>query len=196
MRKKSQAAIEFLMTYGWAILVVIIAIGALTSFGIFDPLIYFAKNKCKIYGNFYCTDFKVDGSNQQVILVLRNGLGFDAKDVTVKINSQSCYSEEGNGESQSQGAIQVSNGIDVSGSNNVITGATLYGTTFTESGSGNAYNPAPTQDTGSAPQPFDIDDYKPGGSSALKAQAEGNTLKLLEILKFPLQEQCLMDYIM
>ncbi len=28
---------EFLMTYGWAILIVLIAIGALTYFGVFDP---------------------------------------------------------------------------------------------------------------------------------------------------------------
>jgi len=30
--KKSQAAMEFLMTYGWAILVVLVAIGALAYF--------------------------------------------------------------------------------------------------------------------------------------------------------------------
>ena len=33
---KGQAAMEFLMTYGWAILVVLLAIGALAAFGVFD----------------------------------------------------------------------------------------------------------------------------------------------------------------
>ena len=37
MRKKGQAAMEFLMTYGWAILVVLAAIGALAYFGVLSP---------------------------------------------------------------------------------------------------------------------------------------------------------------
>ncbi len=35
--KKGQAAMEFLMTYGWAILVVLVAIGALAYFGVLSP---------------------------------------------------------------------------------------------------------------------------------------------------------------
>ena len=34
---KGQAAMEFLMTYGWAILAAIIAIGVLAYFGVFSP---------------------------------------------------------------------------------------------------------------------------------------------------------------
>ena len=37
MAAKAQAAMEFLMTYGWAILAVIIVIGALTYFGVLNP---------------------------------------------------------------------------------------------------------------------------------------------------------------
>lgn len=37
MHKKGQAAMEFLMTYGWAILAAIIAIGVLAYFGVFNP---------------------------------------------------------------------------------------------------------------------------------------------------------------
>lgn len=37
MDKKGQAAVEFLMTYGWAILAAIIAIGVLAYFGVFSP---------------------------------------------------------------------------------------------------------------------------------------------------------------
>jgi uncharacterized protein (UPF0333 family) len=36
VNKKNQVATEFLMTYGWAILVVLVCIGALAYFGIFD----------------------------------------------------------------------------------------------------------------------------------------------------------------
>ncbi len=37
MQRKGQAAMEFLMTYGWAILAAIIAIGVLAYFGVFSP---------------------------------------------------------------------------------------------------------------------------------------------------------------
>ena len=37
MKKKGQAAMEFLMTYGWAILVVLAAIAALAYFGVLSP---------------------------------------------------------------------------------------------------------------------------------------------------------------
>ncbi len=37
MRRKGQAAMEFLMTYGWAILVVLAAIAALAYFGVLSP---------------------------------------------------------------------------------------------------------------------------------------------------------------
>jgi len=35
--KRAQAAMEFLMTYGWALLVVLIVIGALAFFGLLNP---------------------------------------------------------------------------------------------------------------------------------------------------------------
>lgn len=40
-KRKSQAAIEFLLTYGWAILAVLVAIGALAYFGVLDPANFF-----------------------------------------------------------------------------------------------------------------------------------------------------------
>jgi len=37
MNKRAQAAMEFLMTYGWAIIIVLAAIGALAYFGVLSP---------------------------------------------------------------------------------------------------------------------------------------------------------------
>jgi len=37
MKNRGQAAMEFLMTYGWAIIVVLAAIGALAYFGVLSP---------------------------------------------------------------------------------------------------------------------------------------------------------------
>jgi uncharacterized protein (UPF0333 family) len=43
---KGQAAMEFLMTYGWAILIVVIAVAALAAFGVFNPG-QFAQERCQ-----------------------------------------------------------------------------------------------------------------------------------------------------
>ena len=45
--KKAQAAMEFLMTYGWAILVVLVVIGALAYFGVLNPR-NLVPNSCKM----------------------------------------------------------------------------------------------------------------------------------------------------
>ena len=57
-KKKGQAAMEFLMTYGWAILVVLVAIGALAYFGVLSPE-KLLPEKCVISSGsgLYCDDF-------------------------------------------------------------------------------------------------------------------------------------------
>lgn len=60
MDKKGQAAMEFLMTYGWAILVVLVAIGALAYFGFFDKT--FISCNCGKLG-LECVDYaEIDGT--------------------------------------------------------------------------------------------------------------------------------------
>ena len=56
--KKSQAAMEFLMTYGWAILVVLAAIAALAYFGVLSPE-KFLPEKCLIETGITCIGSKV-----------------------------------------------------------------------------------------------------------------------------------------
>ena len=70
--KKSQAAMEFLMTYGWAILVVLAAIAALAYFGVLSPE-KFLPEKCLMETGFTCISSKVEPS--QSTLVLQNGYG-------------------------------------------------------------------------------------------------------------------------
>ena len=59
--KKAQASIEFLLTYGWAILVVLLVIGALVYFGVLNPR-QFLPTKCKIDG-FWCNDYQIIHDN-------------------------------------------------------------------------------------------------------------------------------------
>lgn len=84
MEKKGQAAMEFLMTYGWAILVVLVAIGALAYFGVLNPG-RFLPSSCTITPGISCEDFAVVDSTNAITLTLRNGMGDDLTSVGVEI---------------------------------------------------------------------------------------------------------------
>ena len=73
LNRKAQAATEFIMTYGWAILVVLIAIGALAYFGVLSPA-KLLPDKCTATAGFQCTDFTFSTSLGGRIK-LTNGLG-------------------------------------------------------------------------------------------------------------------------
>ncbi len=70
--KKGQAAMEFLMTYGWAILVVLAAIAALAYFGVLSPE-KFLPEKCILEPGLACVSHKVEPTT--VTLVISNGKG-------------------------------------------------------------------------------------------------------------------------
>lgn len=77
LRKRGQAAMEFLMTYGWAILVVLVVIGALAYFGVLNPQSFLPK-RCQISTGLICADHVVY-SGGGMLLALNNGLGNDIK---------------------------------------------------------------------------------------------------------------------
>ena len=87
MYKKAQAAMEFLMTYGWAILVVLAAIAALAYFGVLSPD-RFLPEKCTLPSGIACLDFRYSGSAIQ--MSIQNGQGFDMTNVSVSINGTGC----------------------------------------------------------------------------------------------------------
>ena len=71
--RKGQAALEFLTTYGWAFLVILVMIGALGYFGVFD-VSRFVPESCKLDGTVECPVVLIDigdssdfGSNVQGI---------------------------------------------------------------------------------------------------------------------------------
>ncbi|MEK6967590.1 MAG: hypothetical protein AABX51_03085 [Nanoarchaeota archaeon] len=58
MSRKGQAAMEFLMTYGWAILVVLVVIAALAYFGVLDPTTVL-PDRCAFPTALTCSDYLV-----------------------------------------------------------------------------------------------------------------------------------------
>src|SRR3989338_7151739 len=85
MKKRAQAAMEFLMTYGWAILVVLVAIGALAYFGVLDPG-KFLPQRCVLPSGLHCEDFVIVSGGAAVRI--KNVLGYT---ITLdKVSLESC----------------------------------------------------------------------------------------------------------
>jgi hypothetical protein len=76
MRHKGQAALEFLTTYGWALLVVAVIISALAYFGVFD-IEKMLPQKCFLSPDMRCSAYAVDSNGVSLYVV--NGLGYDIK---------------------------------------------------------------------------------------------------------------------
>ncbi|MBI2558932.1 hypothetical protein HYW20_06435 [Candidatus Woesearchaeota archaeon] len=72
--RKSQAALEFLTTYGWAFLIILIMIGTLAYFGILSPS-KLLPNRCNFPAEFECVDYQIDATNNEVRLRLKNSVG-------------------------------------------------------------------------------------------------------------------------
>ena len=89
--KKGQSAVEYLMTYGWAILVLILVIGLLFSTGIFSPN-YLVSEECNLGPKLPCITFLYNNGNDLRLFVnLTNG--FEYK---IKIKSVGLSFEKGN----------------------------------------------------------------------------------------------------
>ncbi|NTV22880.1 MAG: hypothetical protein HGA85_00705 [Nanoarchaeota archaeon] len=83
--KKGQAAMEFLMTYGWAILVVIAAIAALAYFGVLNPQNWLPE-KCEFPPNGLTCLGKTASLTNGVTISLRNsvsGMPITVSDATL-----------------------------------------------------------------------------------------------------------------
>jgi hypothetical protein len=88
LNKRSQAAMEFLMTYGWALLVVFVAVAALVFFGLLNPS-RFLPDRHELEGGLMIQGASI--SESEILLVLFNGLGKSLKNVNISILE--CVSE-------------------------------------------------------------------------------------------------------
>lgn len=76
MHTKSQAALEFLSTYVWGFLIIILSVGTLYYLGIFD-FANLLPQKCVFPSQFKCLDFSLQPT--EVKIKLYNGIGEDVR---------------------------------------------------------------------------------------------------------------------
>jgi len=96
--KKSQSAMEFLMTYGWALFIIIIVIAALVFTGVLRPSRFIPSSidfgPGIVVSDYSMSFFELDDMNiGHFVLIIKNGIGKNMQDVVINVNE--C--ENGNG---------------------------------------------------------------------------------------------------
>jgi len=92
--RKGQAAMEFLMTYGWAILVVLAAIGALAYFGILSPS-KFLPSSFTMAGGISAGEYKM-ATDGTLTLGFINNIGTQITVNNTIVNTSNTGSDVGN----------------------------------------------------------------------------------------------------
>lgn len=114
MKKKGQAALEFLTTYGWAFMVILVMIGALAYFGVLNPKNLIPES-CVFPSGMECTDYRLTTTTVEVEIANRlSGPIIDGAAVCV------VKDEAGNTVSDGSNAQFASSPIN-SGSSSIIT---------------------------------------------------------------------------
>ncbi len=88
---KAQSAMEFLMTYGWAILIMLTVIAILFYLGVFSPATV-SPNACVLPAGFSCHGYKVtsgSGDDGRLCLILLQTTGH-----TINITKMACSDQE------------------------------------------------------------------------------------------------------
>ena len=81
--KKAQSAMEYLMTYGWAILIVIIVAAALYALGIFNPATYTQSTAVGFQGfQIPSGGWQVDSTDVTIVLRNMGGSNINITDIT------------------------------------------------------------------------------------------------------------------
>ena len=130
MKMKAQAAMEYLMTYGWAILIVIIVAAALWALGVFNPSTW-TQASATGFSGFQIPSGGWQVSSSQVVVLLKNSAG-------ANINVTGITATYGSGTTAAS-TPPTGSGLGVQLAANNQTQFTLSGGTFSGPSSGSSY---------------------------------------------------------
>lgn len=82
--KKGQSALEYLMTYGWAILIIIIVGGVLYYYGVFSPGKLVGESKVG-FSKVQVDTWTIDTTNTELLFILENRAGKEINITTVEV---------------------------------------------------------------------------------------------------------------
>ena len=93
---RSQAALEFLSTYGWAFLIILVMVGALASFGVLDPS-RFVSDRCLVGSPFVCDTDKFLVTEEGFTFVIQSSMALQINSLEYEDNGvwRSCSEVQG-----------------------------------------------------------------------------------------------------
>ncbi len=96
--KKGQSALEYLVTYGWAILIIVVIAAILWYFGVFNPAKWTTAKQSGGFSSFTVTDFVIGATNTQLVIGSTSGnaltiTGMNETDGTNYASSYTCSSD-------------------------------------------------------------------------------------------------------
>ena len=116
--KKAQVALEYLMTYGWALIAIVIIAAVLFAIGILNPEAYQAGT-CRGFGKIGYFSHVADASNLEFKIILGNGSGADiAKEnatVSIDVDQDGTFDNSTTNSTQWRGAELYTFTLDTSG---------------------------------------------------------------------------------
>ncbi len=83
MKRRAQGALEYLITYGWAILIIVIIGGALFGLGVFNPSSWVTNKRASGFSSVFVKDWKFSSSGAQLVLANQFGADFDLDSVSI-----------------------------------------------------------------------------------------------------------------
>ena len=83
MKLRGQSALEYLVTYGWAILAIVIIAAVLWYTGVFNPSKFRGGNECGGFGSFTCIDQVITTTNTTIVLGNSVGRAITAGSVSI-----------------------------------------------------------------------------------------------------------------
>lgn len=89
MTRRAQAALEYLFTYGWAFLAILLTIGSLMYFGVFD-ISNLRSSSCEFPPGIICEEFVLGDHlvDDALVVDLRNTFGADLEVTNVNATSR------------------------------------------------------------------------------------------------------------
>jgi uncharacterized protein (UPF0333 family) len=72
VKKRGQAALEFLSTYGFAFLIILVMVGALTYFGVLNPS-RLVPDACLTSPEIRCNDYQMQAGGTLTVVLVNNG---------------------------------------------------------------------------------------------------------------------------
>ncbi len=81
---KGQAAMEYLVSYGWVLVVVLASLGILMAMGVVNPTKWFPSH-CEFEDGLYCADYRLNST--ALVFVVHNAFEIDLKDVNITVVS-------------------------------------------------------------------------------------------------------------